>query len=863
MPKHSSKPKPKPTRSNNPTSCSWCRERRRKCDGVAPSRATNEKPSRSCSLCLRAERECKWSGQQDHRLPPTYGQMEALETRIEVLQAQARGYRRILRDNGLSTDLEGGDDTTGPSYNDPLSDGEPSDTDDVTGYFGRLVIENKTTAYYGGPAPFRDLPSREEMYCVKGTLPALSSPLKINIRYSLCGCPSDVDALDTQSKSAWHQFLPSGIELNLSRLEHDLVLVKYFRYYSSWNYRVIPDLFLRDFALAISPQCNSPGSGARSPFRHYSILFHNAILAVALAYSDDARLRSRDFRSRFAQHAKSRLEEECRAPSLATVQGLGILSSYHSGLSEPGLGFMYFGISVRMGQALGLNVWVRNGAMSNQDVVERNWVSWSLFCQSPATFRTSVGAFMSAAIKGSETVILISPSPKSTLSLGGTVKLMKISSSIMDVVYCMTPGSRRSIDFKKVVELQAALIQWERALPKNLHISSKGLSACSAPPEVFMLNLAYHWLLILLLRPFFRPDTKFQSPGEPPLNGRSTRCSDPAFLRLREQAKKTCPASATLIVALFGTYRRLYTLRLSNVTAVQIAYTTGKTHFLTIVASGPNEPARARKAKEGFQECVRILREMGESWVSGSVMANILEGLLLGGEQPALQNMSALRPPLVVRVYDPPPYPPPTRSSEIPSSAPVTNLNDFRHPVGEFRAPLEPPSYLDHLDPQSNISMGDMNSPTEDYQAPSIPFPNNHTPTDHSEAFNLVAHEQQEREQPTRTGGNTSAPPGPTPMPTQNLYLWSFPGNPQSSSSFGYMWPHQISSVSASTPWAPDVQMRSVQPTFEGNLSFLRDVALQPPGMDENYHQCSDQFAPNHPGLQDPGSSTGHGWSPS
>jgi hypothetical protein len=208
---------------------------------------------------------------------------------------------------------------------------------------------------------------------------------------------------------------------------------------------------------------------------------------------------------------------------------------------------------------------------------------------------------------------------------------------------------------------RVALGEWERALPKNLRISPKGLSACSAPPEVFMLNLAYHWLRILLLRPFFKPETKIQSPDEPPLNGTSTRRSDPALLRLREQAKKICPASATLIVALFGAYRRLYTLRLSNVTAVQIAYTTGKTHFLTIVASGPNEPARARKAKEGFQECVRILREMGESWVSGSVMANILEGLLLGGGQPAQQNMSTLPPPLVVQVYDPPSHPPPTR----------------------------------------------------------------------------------------------------------------------------------------------------------------------------------------------------------
>src|ERR1700676_5109175 len=107
-------------------------------------------------------------------------------------------------------------------------------------------IDHKTTAYYGGPAPFRDLPSREEMYGVRGALPNSSSPLNINIRYSLCESSSDVDALDPRLSSAWPQLLPSGIESNLSRLERDLVLAKYFRYYSSWNYRVMPGLFLRD-----------------------------------------------------------------------------------------------------------------------------------------------------------------------------------------------------------------------------------------------------------------------------------------------------------------------------------------------------------------------------------------------------------------------------------------------------------------------------------------------------------------------------------------------------------------------------------------------------------------------------------------
>lgn len=77
-------------------------------------------------------------------------------------------------------------------------------------------------------------------------------------------------------------------------------------------------------------------SAPNPPLNHYSGVLHNAILAVALAYSDNPHLRSRDVRDRFAKHAKLFLEREFQAPTLSTVQGLAILSSFHSGLSEQG-----------------------------------------------------------------------------------------------------------------------------------------------------------------------------------------------------------------------------------------------------------------------------------------------------------------------------------------------------------------------------------------------------------------------------------------------------------------------------------------------------------------------------------------------
>ncbi len=51
-------------------------------------------------------------------------------------------------------------------------------------------------------------------------------------------------------------------------------------------------------------------------------MLHNALVALATAFSDDPRVR--DFKSRkyFADEAKRRWEEECRTPNISVVQAL-------------------------------------------------------------------------------------------------------------------------------------------------------------------------------------------------------------------------------------------------------------------------------------------------------------------------------------------------------------------------------------------------------------------------------------------------------------------------------------------------------------------------------------------------------------
>ena len=113
-----------------------------------------------------------------------------------------------------------------------------------------------------------------------------------------------------------------------------------FKFFTSWCLRMIPPLFLRDMyrALSIPPTQTPP----KTP--HYSPMLHNALVALALAFSDEP---FNDFKTRqiYAIAAKSFIEAECRKPNLSVVHALSVLASYHSSQGDQTLGYMYFGMT--------------------------------------------------------------------------------------------------------------------------------------------------------------------------------------------------------------------------------------------------------------------------------------------------------------------------------------------------------------------------------------------------------------------------------------------------------------------------------------------------------------------------------------
>jgi len=140
--------------------------------------------------------------------------------------------------------------------------------------------------------------------------------------------------------SAQFSFITQGCQLLTKTVSRSSLLHLLFRYFTSWALRIIPKLFLRDMHRCLT----MPNSSPPLKTAHYSPMLHNALLAVATAFSDNPAIKDPATRQRFADKAKSCLESECEMPKLSAMTALSILANYHSSTNHPTLGYIYFGM---------------------------------------------------------------------------------------------------------------------------------------------------------------------------------------------------------------------------------------------------------------------------------------------------------------------------------------------------------------------------------------------------------------------------------------------------------------------------------------------------------------------------------------
>lgn len=140
----------------------------------------------------------------------------------------------------------------------------------------------------------------------------------------------------------FRRYLPRSIDISYT--QHIVVLDRFFRFFASWGMRASPDLFHQDLVRSVTLPPNTPAAR----FSYYSPFLHNIILAIALMWSDEEDLKSESTRAVFAAKADQYLSLELPRPTLATVQGLAIKSSYHSTLGDHASGWAYFGMAERL-----------------------------------------------------------------------------------------------------------------------------------------------------------------------------------------------------------------------------------------------------------------------------------------------------------------------------------------------------------------------------------------------------------------------------------------------------------------------------------------------------------------------------------
>ncbi|WWD21795.1 hypothetical protein CI109_106283 [Kwoniella shandongensis] len=617
---------PKKRRTNVGKACEPCRRRRCKCDGVRPS----------CTTCAVYKDECYWEQREDYRKPLSRQQVQALTTRVQDLE-------RLLREHGLDPGKAVGISESG-GVGGVVEKKETKDEEIDVGMMEEGGSYHATGMGGGDPVEGPgDLREWSQDHLVEGETGDLqvhgpTSAFRHLGKYSHEHANTHHDNGYHDSSPEIPDALPNGFarylpqEVYLTEEQHDIVLDRFFDYYACWGQRTNPILFRQDMKTALYMDVH-----AKTP--HYSPLLHNAILSIALGFSDEPYLSSPATRKIFAKKAKDHIDREGEKPSVATVQALAHLASYHSLAAEHNLGWLYIGMALRCGVALGLNMddsrMLKRGNVTAVQARERNVTFWTTFIQEglwapyigrsittpeftahPPTVDEQLDQLMweNRRETSCDHPLRSQPGMISTTFVE-TVKLMRIGERIMNTLYGIKADMSTLLRTGVISEISLSLSTWLESLPPALTFHNHAPK--NALPHILMMHLSHAWLVILLHRPFYRPLAGL--PASASNSGAvSAQNSNAAW------AVKQCDKAAVQVIALLQTWHRLHDLRFSPPTALQCCFIAGTTHLLSMASS--RTPKKQAEALGRVHECIRLMGLI--AWPAAQQKQTLLMNLL-------------------------------------------------------------------------------------------------------------------------------------------------------------------------------------------------------------------------------------------
>ncbi|QRV89949.1 Fungal specific transcription factor domain [Ceratobasidium sp. AG-Ba] len=392
----------------------------------------------------------------------------------------------------------------------------------------------------------------------------------------------------------WNRHLPSLDGIQFTRLEHDTLLDRCFKYLNCWLMSIVPQFFLLDMLRALA-YAHEP-----SEINHYSPLLHCSLLAFATAFSDDPLIKQPATRNRFAEKAKYLLHDELRQPSLCLAQSLIFLSEYHCGLGESERGYMYLGIGIHSVRALDAR------KLDPRPAETSSWCFWSMFSQDmnmDSDLRSTSHPAMDLPRIDWEIDQSSWAAPGSTIERASgsritqvfveSCKLMLIAESIIRLHHLVKPIASLAGD-SRVTNIHWKLDAWLSELPTELLISDH---PSIAHPHIIMLNVAYWRLVLLLHQPYYRlaPDR-----NAPPVS--TTR-------PFGDLSDVLCDRAADKIMHLVDLHDQWHGLRFFPRNMIQVIQAVGILRLRQLAFAA--EPSESQGA---FFECITTLRTISHTW---------------------------------------------------------------------------------------------------------------------------------------------------------------------------------------------------------------------------------------------------------
>jgi hypothetical protein len=354
--------------------------------------------------------------------------------------------------------------------------------------------------------------------------------------------------------------------------------------------------------------------------QYYSRFLLNAIFAAAAEYSD--RLELRDDPSdptttggRFFRRCKELLIEDSplEHSSIPTIVGLLLLGSTFIARGETTKGWNHTGMATRMVYDLGLNLDVRKPGLNVEDIEVRRRVFWGAFVYDKLQ-SLHMGRPVAIQLRDSQvsldfldtmeelelwspyidpkfSAIQLSQSPIPIYSISTFHQfctLSKLITRIINRFYFI--GAKATNSETSLQALDDDLLSWYDNLPPFLTFQPwsevSSLSEKRVAPNIMLLHTTYHYLVILLHRPFIS-DGRF----------RSTRPTENSWHR--------CTKAAIRITSILNRFKELYTLRKAPYLIGYAAYLACTIHVRNgALPSGGNGQRMARETLNMLDELI-------------------------------------------------------------------------------------------------------------------------------------------------------------------------------------------------------------------------------------------------------------------